>query len=295
MPFGGGGRTHPRHSNSLGFNRATLVDYVLGSAFVLFSSLSLLPFAATPLLGVLVFGVLCAGFAYSLRGRRFWMVPALAWGCFISLLVGLRNSDVPEAIEVRDKVPLAASQLDQAPRKGPFLVSGAVLDSGRRGDWEECRSPLQNDPFRQPFRYNVADPKEVCSSAAVLALRRSDTQEVVAWVLRDYRSWPKFFDESTVFAFTRDLGGIMGSRSEPARLAREAACESWKKEQEWGEIPKEEACPADAPILWPVAQVADPVSADRVMSVSVMVWQIYSVFGWLLVGVRVLRNRIKGR
>jgi hypothetical protein len=277
----------------LGFNLHSLLGYLLSVVFIAVAPLLMLLRPTAPVLSVLV--VLVVTILWVRRTKRFffWTLQSGLWVLFLAFGASTQGCAHKNKQALEGEEPISAQSLKETPASGLFLLSGASLDPSTVGSYRNCEDVWVSGADGEPFAFR----QRRCTSASVTALKapldESGESEIVGWVVRDDRAWPRFFGDSDPLPLTTSSGGMLGSRSEAAEHARKEACESWGRWQSLGRAPKDRPCPADAPLFYPVDTVPVEITIGGSLKISSMVIGLHSASGWLIVLWLVFKRALK--
>jgi hypothetical protein len=282
----------------LGFNRHTLLGFLLSVFFIGVTPLIMFPArtGTAPLFSFLVFFV---GTIFYVRGTRrflFWTLQSAVWAFLIaSFLVGAGSTQKTKEV-LESKGPISVQSLKENPPTGPFLLSGASLDTKTVGSYRWCRRVSTG---MDPVDHGTASYTERCTDVGVTALvapgKESGESEIVGWVVQKDMlvALPKFFGDSAPFPLTTSPDSLFKSAKSPLPKARLDARWKWAKANAQKLVPEGFSIPGkDAPFLYPVNIVVKGVPKTTIQITGIAIG-LHAFFGWFVVLCLVLKRGMK--
>jgi hypothetical protein len=287
----------------LGFNRHTLLGFLVSVFFIGVTPLIMFPArtGTAPLFFFLFFLVATIFYVRGTRRFLFWTLQSGVWACVIALGlittgIAFKNKEIVES-----KGPISVQSLKENPPTGPFLLSGASLDTKTAGSYRWCRQVSIGQDLRYPDQTSYT---EKCDDVGVTALvapgKESGESEIVGWVVQKNMlvALPKFFGDSAPFPLTTSPGMFSKDQSHSIKARENASINTCLK---WANAGTENfsvtnylACPAlHAPFLYPVNIVVPNNLFESTTQITGGAIGLHAFFGWLIVLCLVLKRGMK--
>jgi hypothetical protein len=286
----------------LGFNVHALKGFFLSVSYIAVAPLFMLLMPTAPALSFLVVILGTIFWVRLTKSFFFWTLQSGLWSFFFALMLSTNGGASKNQKAFEGKTPISAQSLASTPVTGGFLLIDASLDNQIRGSHRVCKEVDSFSHHNADLEYYLPSQSETrCTQASVTALTipastTGDSAEsvIVAWVVRDHRSWPRYFgDTDDPMPLTTSSGGVFSPGSAVPEKAREQACKNLAAKESLGREVNVQSCPIDAPLFWTVDIEPMELTVKSLLPLTTILIGFHSVIAWIIVLITVLKRAFR--